>query len=62
MDQCDFPKCRNLSYYGYIGRNICSPHWEELCLADNKTEKRLLKKIGLIRNKHGVVILVKDNK
>lgn len=56
-NQCDFPKCRNLTELVYIGRNVCNKHWGQLCEADSKTEKRLLKKIGLVRNDNGVVVL-----
>lgn len=56
MEQCDFPRCRNLSDLVYIGHNICSLHWIELCRADDsKTEKRLLKKIKLTRDNKGIV-------
>jgi len=56
--QCDFPRCRKLKYMGYIGSKICCDHWEELCGADCKTEKRLLKKIGLVRDKNGSVAVI----
>jgi len=59
---CDFPKCRNLADLGYIGCNICVVHWEQLCGASSTTEKRLLKKIGLVRNDSGVVVLIKKEK
>lgn len=62
MEQCDFPKCRNLYYYGYVGRKICSLHWEELSSADTKTEKRLLKKICLTRDGLGKVIPITKDK
>lgn len=55
MDKCEFPRCRNLSDLGYIGHDICSIHWNQLCESDSKTEKRLLKKIGLERNEKGQV-------
>lgn len=58
-DQCDFPRCKNFSDLGYIGRNICNMHWEQLCEAESKTEKRLLKKIGLVRNKSGAVVPIR---
>ena len=45
---------------GYIGREICNDHWEKLCESDSKTENRLLKKLGLIRN-DGVVVCIKDD-
>ncbi len=54
-DQCEFPRCRNWSEYRYIGHEICSIHWEQLCGADSTTEKRLLKKIGLTRDEGGAV-------
>lgn len=55
---CSFPKCRNLADLTYIGRAICGKHWNLLCEAGvgSKTEKGLLKKIGLVRNKSGAVI------
>lgn len=53
---CDFPRCKNLEDFGYIGRNICDIHWNELCSADSKTEKRMLKRISLVRNKSGGVV------
>ena len=58
MDRCDFPKCRIEADIGYIGRNICLKHWEELCNADPKTEKRILKKIGLRRNDENSVVRI----
>lgn len=61
MEQCDFPRCKNLADFGYIEHNICDTHWGELCEADSKTEKRLLKKIGLKRNKSGRVVSIKEN-
>lgn len=56
MDQCEFPRCRNISDFVYIGRSLCAIHWSQLCDADSKTEKKLLKKIGLVRNKGGAVV------
>lgn len=53
--QCDFPRCKKPEYMGYIGHTVCYHHWNELCEADGKTEKRLLKKIGLVRDKSGSV-------
>lgn len=61
-DQCDFPRCKNLADFGYITRNICTEHWEQLCQVDSKTEKRLLNRIDLIRNKDGAVVLISKNK
>jgi hypothetical protein len=62
---CDFPKCRNIADYGYVERSICEAHWRELCVATSKTEKSMLKKIGLIRDGDGVVVMIiqkeKDN-
>lgn len=58
-EQCDFPRCRNPSDYGYISRGICVVHWEQLCDSDSKTEKRLLKRIGLARNESGTVVSIK---
>jgi len=54
-DQCNFPRCRNFPDLGYIGHEICSIHWNQLCGSDSKTEKRLLKKIGLTRGEGGAV-------
>ncbi len=56
MEKCDFPKCKNYDYIQYINKCICDAHWEQLCDADPKTEKRLLKKIGLVRNSSGKVV------
>ncbi len=62
-DQCNFPRCRNLSDLRYIGHEICSMHWEQLCGADSRTEKRLLRKIGLKRSQKGCVMEIeKDEK
>lgn len=55
-NQCDFPRCRNPASYGYIGREICVEHWAQICNANPRLEKELLKKIGLIRNKSGAVV------
>ncbi len=60
--QCDFPKCKNLTELVYIGRNVCNKHWEQLCEVDSKTEKRLLRKIRLVRNDGGVVVPIKRRK
>ncbi len=57
-DQCKFPRCRNWPDLKYIGHEICNMHWEQLCGADSKTEKRLLKKMGLKRNEIGQVVEV----
>ena len=61
-DQCDFPKCKNSADYGYIGREICVEHWAQICNAEGKTEKGLLKKIGLVRNKSGAVVNIMEKK
>ncbi len=61
MEQCAFPRCKNLSDYEYIGRDICEIHWGLLCEADSKTEKRLLKKIGLVRDSNGSVVQIRGN-
>ncbi len=61
-DQCDFPRCKNFANLGYIGRDVCTIHWEQLCEADSKTEKGLLKRIGLIRNDNGAVVLINKRK
>lgn len=56
MEQCDFPRCRHSSDFGYIGKGVCAIHWEQLCNADDNTEKKLLKKIGLVRDTSGTVV------
>jgi len=56
MEQCEFPRCRCFSEFVYICHDICDTHWEQICSADSKTEKCLLKKIGLVRNKSGSVV------
>ncbi|RLC88983.1 MAG: hypothetical protein DRJ03_00035 [Chloroflexi bacterium] len=56
MEQCEFPRCRGYAEFGYIGRDVCASHWSQLCDADSKTEKKLLKKIGLVRDKSGAVV------
>lgn len=56
MDQCDFPRCRNQANITYIGTGICDKHWKQLCIANSKTEKRLMAKIGLKRDKDGKVV------
>jgi len=58
MKKCDFPRCKNIAILGYIGRDICEQHWYELCIADEKIEKKLLKKIGLTRTNGGKVIVI----
>jgi len=45
-------------YFGYIRRDICWEHWVQICESDSKAEKRLLKKIGLVRNKSGSVVSI----
>lgn len=60
MEKCDFPKCRNIADMGYMGRDICNDHWEKICESDGKTENKLLKKIGLVRN-GGFVICIEDD-
>ena len=55
-EKCSFPKCNNLSDFGYIGRDICAKHWDKLCESDKKAEKSLLKKIGLAREADGAVV------
>jgi len=61
-DHCDFPRCKNLSDLGYIGHWVCNKHWVELCEADDKAAKRLLKKIGLVRNKSGAIVPITPRK
>ena len=56
MNQCDFPRCRGYDYLIYLGKPICQKHWEQICEANSKTEKRLLKKIGMIRDNTGSVV------
>jgi len=62
MSTCDFPRCRNWSDVGYIGTELCWDHWTQLCEADSKTEKRLLKKVGLVRDKTGSVVPISTDK
>lgn len=57
-NQCSFPRCKNPADCGYIGQDICYTHWIQLCEADSKTEKRLLKKIGLVRNCGGAIVTI----
>lgn len=59
MDQCSFPRCKHQSSVVYIGRDICNKHWCELCETEGKTEKGLLKKIGLVRDDNGDVVRIK---
>ena len=54
--ECDFPKCKQPAEMGYIGRDLCDGHWAMLCEADPKAEKKLLKKIGLVRDETGAVV------
>lgn len=60
--QCDFPRCKNLSDLKYIGKNICNTHWAKLCSTDGKTEKSLLKKICLVRDKSNAVVPITPTK
>ncbi|KKN99022.1 hypothetical protein LCGC14_0142670 [marine sediment metagenome] len=55
---CDFPRCRNMSDYKYIGKNLCHTHWVEIsgCDGGSQTEKVVLGKIGLFRNDEGSVV------
>lgn len=56
MEQCSFPRCRQLLSHTYMGRNVCVDHWVKLCDTDGKTEKKMLKKIGLVRDDTGAVV------
>jgi len=56
MEPCNFPKCKNKATLGYIGRGICEEHWQKLCDANSKIEKKMLLKIGLKRDKNGKVV------
>jgi len=60
VDNCDFPRCKQCAIIGYIGKNICFDHWDQLCEASAKDEKKLLKKIKLKRNKCGEVEQITD--
>ena len=60
MEQCDFPRCRQLASCTYIGRGVCEFHWEEICSLDCKTEKRALKKLGLVRDNDGSVVPIME--
>jgi len=59
MEQCSFPRCKRYADLGYIGIEVCREHWAELCDADSKTEKRLLKKVGLKRSSEGAVVPIR---
>ena len=39
-----------------MGRDICDVHWEKIAGSDGKTEKSLLKKIGLERDESCCVV------
>ena len=58
-NQCDMPRCRNWAEIGYIGKGLCWKHWEQICLAEGKTAKGLLKRIGLARDDSGAVVVIK---
>lgn len=60
MEKCEFPRCKNPTDLRYMGRDICNDHWVKVCEGDSKTENRLLKKLGLVRN-DGVVVCLKDD-
>lgn len=62
MEKCEFPRCRRYAEVGYIGRGICIDHWTQLCGSDGKAEQKLLKKIGLVRNKMGAVVQITPTK
>ncbi len=62
MEKCHFPKCRKPPCLVYIGRDVCEDHWGRLCKVDSETEKMMLGKIGLIRNKNGTVVEVVNEK
>ena len=53
---CNFPKCHNQAAIGYMNKEICEKHWEQLCLATESAENKLLKKINLYRNTDGKVV------
>jgi len=57
-EKCDFPRCKGWDTFVYINKDICQEHWNQLCEADSKTEKRMLKKIGLKRDKNGMVVAI----
>jgi hypothetical protein len=61
MEQCSFPRCGQLSNHTYMGRGVCVTHWIKLCDADSSKENKLLRRIGLVRNKHGEVMLLDNN-
>lgn len=60
IDCCDFPRCKQYAVMGYIGRNVCYHHWDQLCSSSRKDEQKLLRKIKLKRNKHGEVEQITD--
>lgn len=39
---------------------MCQSHWDQLCEADGKTEKGLLKRIGLVRDLSGTIVTIGD--
>lgn len=57
---CQFSRCKNSCYLSYIGISICHTHWIQICEAEGKTEKRILKRIGLMRDKKGAIVTIKD--
>jgi len=59
-DTCHFPRCKQIASINYIQRNLCEHHWLQICEADSKTEKKLLKRILLARIDGNVVQITKN--
>jgi len=60
-DRCSFSRCTGIPEIGYMGRPICGYHWEQICAATGKTENRLFKRIGLVRNRDGAVVPITND-
>jgi len=56
MEQYELPKCKGYTEVWYLGSYIYSAHWQQLCDADDKAKKKLLKKIDLVRDESGAVV------
>lgn len=60
--ECSFPRCKKPLEIIYLNHaNVCKDCWAKLCEAYDKgrtQENRLLKKIGLVRNKEGEVVFI----
>jgi len=60
MERCEFPRCKYYPNITYIGHSICDEHWKQICESNKKSEQKLLKKIGLIRNNNGSVVSITE--